>query len=41
MTNPNDLLAAAYLLLAGADRESARDEADKVRARVGSSHYRL
>jgi hypothetical protein len=41
MTNPNDVLAAAYLLLAGADPEVARDEADRVRARVGSSPYSL
>jgi hypothetical protein len=41
MTNPNDVLAAAYLLLAGADPEVARDEADKVRARVASSPYSL
>jgi hypothetical protein len=41
MTNPNDVLAAAYLLLAGADPEIARDETDVVRARVGSSPYSL
>jgi hypothetical protein len=41
MTNPNDVLAAAYLLLAGADPEAARDESDVVRRRVGSSPYSL
>jgi hypothetical protein len=40
-TNPNDVLAAAYLLLAGADPESTRDEADVVRERVGSAPYSL
>jgi hypothetical protein len=41
MTNPNDVLAAAYLLLAGADPEVARDETDVVRRRVGLSPYSL
>lgn len=41
MTNPNDVLAAAYLLLAGADPEIARDEADTVRERLKSSSYSM